>query len=151
MHCLEVITSASFQSPPRINGEHNRDCSCVKSRGGFVCHSAAARSTFFVSAMEYPESFHLIECMRGNRVALNVAIESLQEDYSVPQAWRNVIRMHFALLLPEGWTIRGGDGGHAPVPITVEIPCKGGKAVYTFPHFPAAFNGLAALVKGGAK
>lgn len=101
--------------------------------------------------MEYPESFHLIECMRGNRVALNVAIESLQEDYSVPQAWRNVIRMHFALLLPEGWTIRGGDGGHAPVPITVEIPCKGGKAVYTFPHFPAAFNGLAALVKGGAK
>ena len=151
MYCLEVITSASFQSPPRINGEHNRDCSCVKSRVGFVCHSAAARSTFFVSAMEHAESFHMIECTRSNRVALNVAIESLQEDYSVPQACRNVIRMHFAPLLPEGWSIRGGDGGHAPVPITVEVPCKGGVEVLTFPHFPAAFNGLAAIVKGGGK
>jgi hypothetical protein len=70
----------------------------------------------------------------------------LQEDYSVPQTWRNVIRMHFAGKLPDGWSIRGGDAAkHAPVEVTVEIPCKGGKAVYVFPHFPAAFNGLAWL------
>lgn len=148
MYCLEVITSPSFQSPPAVRDNFNRDCSCVKSRGGFVCHSAAQRSTFFVDAAEHAESFHLIQCTRGNQTALNIAIESLALDYSVPQSWRNVIRRHFAGKLPEGWTIRGGDGGHAPVPITVEIPCKGGKAVYVFPHFPAAFNGLAALVKG---
>lgn len=151
MYCLEVIKSANFQSPPVIRGNDNRDCSCVKSRGGFVCHSAAQRSTFFVDATEHAETYHLIECTRGNRVALNTAIESIALGYSVPSAWRAVILAYHAPRIP-GLKIRGGDRvKHARVDITVEIPCKGGVDVLTFAEFWQAFNALAAIVEGGGK
>lgn len=151
MYCLEVIKSPSFQSPPAIRDNFNRDCSAVKSRGGFVCHSAAQRSTFFADATEHGETFHLIDCVRGNRVALNAAVESIALGHSVPSAWRAVILACHAPRIP-GLKIRGGDKvKHARVEITVEIPCKGGADVLTFAEFWQAFNALAALVKGGAK
>lgn len=157
MFCLEAIIEMNRLPRPVIRGNDNRDCSCnfVKSGmsgAGVICHSASQRSTFFASATEHADTYHLIQCVKDNRVALNVAIESIQSDYSVAQAWRSVIRTHYAGKLPDGWTIRGGDAAaHCPVDITVEIPERGGKAVHVFPHFPACFNGLAALVKGGAK
>lgn len=151
MYCLEVIKSPSFQSPPVIRDNSNRDCSCVKSRGGFVCHSAAQRSTFFVDAAEHGETHHLIDCVKGNRVALNAAVESIALGYSVPSAWRAVILAYHAPRIP-GLKIRGGDAAkHARVEITVEIPCKGGVDALTFGEFWQAFNTLAVIRKGGAK
>ena len=150
MYCLEVIKSESFQSPARVRDNHNRDCSCVKSRGGYVCHSAAQRSTFFACSVEHAETYHLIDCARSNQVALNAAIESIALGYSVPAAWRAVILAYHGPRIP-GLKIRGGDKAkHAPVDITVEIPCKGGVDVMSFRHFWQAFNARALVGKGGA-
>lgn len=150
MYCLEVIKSESFQSPARVRDNFNRDCSCVRSRGGFVCHSAAQRSTFFACATEHPETYHLIDCVRGNQTALNAAIESIALGYSVAAAWRAVILAYHGPRIP-GLKVRGGDKAkHARVDITIEIPCKGGVDVLTFAEFWQAFNALALVGKGGA-
>lgn len=149
MYCLEVLKSESFQNPPVIRGNDNRDCSCVKSRGGLVCHSAAQRSTFFVDATEHAETYHLIDCVRSNQIALNAAIESIALGHSVPSAWRAVILACHAPRIP-GLKIRGGDAAkHARVDITIEIPCKGGVDVVTFAEFWQAFNALAAITRNG--
>lgn len=151
MYCLEVLKSESFQNPPVIRDNHNRECSCVQSRGGFVCHSAAQRSTFFVDAVEHGETFHLIQCTRANQTALNAAVESIALGHSVPSAWRAVILAYHAPHIP-GLRIRGGDAAkHARVEITVEIPTRGGVDVLTFAEFWQAFNALAAIGKGGAQ
>lgn len=149
MYCLEVIKSPSFQNPPTIRDNSNRDCSCVKSRGGFVCHSAAQRSTFFVDVAEHPDTFHLIDCVRKNQIALNAAIESIALGHSVPSAWRAVILACHAPRIP-GLKVRGGDKvKHARVDITVEIPCKGGVDALTFGEFWQAFSALAAIPRNG--
>lgn len=147
MYCLSVITSPSFQNPPVIRDNSNRDCSCVKSRGGYVCHSAAQRSTFFVDAAEHAETFHLIQCVKGNQTALSAAVESIALGHSVPSAWRAVILAYHGPRIP-GLKVRGGDAAkHARVDITVEIPCKGGVDVLTFAEFWQAFNALAAVAR----
>lgn len=149
MYCLEVIKSPSFQNPPTVRDNFNRDCSCVKSRGGYVCHSAAQRSTFFVDATEHGETFHLIQCVKGNQTALSAAVESIALGHSVPSAWRAVILAYHGPRIP-GLKIRGGDKvKHARVDITVEIPTRGGVDVLTFKEFWQAFNALATITRNG--
>ena len=149
MYCLEVLKSQSFQNPPIIRGNDNRDCSCVKSRGGFVCHSAAQRSTFFACANEHAETYHLIDCCKANQTALNAAVESIALGYSVPSAWRAAILAYHGPRVP-GLVVRGGDEAkHAPVPITVEIPTRGGVEIHTFSAFWQAFNALATITRNG--
>ena len=149
MYCLEVLKSESFQMPPVIRDNFNRDCSAIKSRGGFVCHSASQRSTFFACATEHAETYHLIDCCKANQTALNAAIEAIAAGYTVASAWRAVILAYHAPRIP-GLKIRGGDRvKHARVEITVEIPCKGGVDVLTFAEFWQAFNALAAIPRNG--
>ena len=148
MYCLEVIKSPSFQNPSAVRDNFNRDCSCVESRGGFVCHSAAQRSTFYADALEHAETYHLIDCVKVNQTALNAAVESIALGYSVPSAWRAVILAYHAPRIP-GLKVRGGDKvKHARVDITIEIPCKGGVDVLTFAEFWQAFNALALVGRG---
>lgn len=48
MYCLEVIKSINARPAVRAGGDV-RESSAVRSRGGVVVHSAALRSTAFVS------------------------------------------------------------------------------------------------------
>ena len=150
MYCLEVLKSESFQTPPVIRDNFNRDCSAIKSRGGFVCHSASQRSTFYADALEHAETYHLIDCCKANQTALNAAIEAIAAGYTVASAWRAAILAYHGPRVP-GLSIRGGDAAKhsgARVPITVEIPCKGGRDVLTFGEFWQAFNALALVGRG---
>lgn len=156
MYCLEAIIEMNRLPRPVIRGNDNRDCSCNFTKSGMsgagvICHSASQRSTFFASATEHAETYHLIQCVKGNQIALNAAVEALALGYSVPSAWRTVILVYHGPRIP-GLKIRGGDKvKHARVDITVEIPCKGGVDVLTFGEFWQAFNALAAIRKGGVK
>ena len=150
MYCLEVIKSPSFQNPSAVRDNFNRDCSAVRSRGGFVCHSAAQRSTFYADALEHAETYHLIDCVKVNQIALNAAVESIALGYSVPSAWRAVILAYHGPRVP-GLVVRGGDAAKhsgARVPITVEIPTRGGVEIHTFSAFWQAFNALALVGRG---
>jgi len=77
MHCLEVIKSASYQNPAKLQDNHNRDCSICKSTAGFVIHSAALRSTAFVS-VECDKPTHdacAFFHRRGDQSAINAWVE----------------------------------------------------------------------------
>ena len=153
MYCLEAIIEMNRNPRPVVRGNDNRDCSCnfVKSGmsgHGVILHSASQRSTFFASATEHAETYHLIDCVKDNRIALNAAVEAIASGYSVPSAWRTVILVYFGPRIP-GLKIRGGDAArHARVDITVEMPCRGGVDVMTFKEFWQAFNALATIPLG---
>lgn len=128
MYCLEVIKSESYQNPPRILDNYNRDCSLCRSSAGYVAHSAVTRSTHFASRTEHEETYVLYYWVHGiSQLAVNVAVEHIQAGYSVPQAWRAVLLAVHGARVP-GLKIRGGDKvRHNRVPIVAEIPS--GRAV----------------------
>lgn len=88
MYSIEVIKSASFQNPTKLRDNFNRDCSICKSSAGFVIHSAALRSTAFVSvACDKPTHdacafFH----HRKNQKAINKWIECVMAGHATPDA-----------------------------------------------------------------
>lgn len=123
MHCLEVIKAMNNRAATVILDNYNRDCSLCKSRGGYVAHSAATRSTHFASRAEHEETYILYYWVEGiSQLAINTAVEHIEAGFSVAQAWRAVLQAIHGARIP-GLVIRGGDKvKHARVPIVAEIP-----------------------------
>lgn len=84
MHSLETINA--LNSRPKVHTPWNRDSSCLKSRGGYVIHSALHRSTAFVDPDEHAETFKALLSIAHNRKALNAFIPAIIGGYSVRHA-----------------------------------------------------------------
>ena len=84
MFCLEVIKSESFQSPPRKITPWERECSYCQSHAGFVIHSAAQRSTAFISKADHPECWEAASFwLKASPASRDAFIESIMLDHSV--------------------------------------------------------------------
>lgn len=93
MKSLEFLSN----TPPVIRDNFNRDSSAIKSRGGYVIHSGAHRSTAFVSDSEAIQS---LEFWRSAG-ALNTWVESTIEECDLETCEINCL-----LKLFPDWTFR---------------------------------------------
>ncbi len=92
MYCLEVINSESFQNPPHLKTNFNRDSSFCASRRGYVIHSGIHRSTAFISAEEHNESWNALTYWKGQgQAAINGFIEAIINDSSLDEAEKTAI------------------------------------------------------------
>lgn len=78
MYCLQVIQSASFQTPKQHGAPAltARDSSFCKSRAGLVLHSAIHRSTLFLPVTAPNFKSTLASLRRRNQAGRNKLIES---------------------------------------------------------------------------
>jgi predicted DCC family thiol-disulfide oxidoreductase YuxK len=87
MFCLEVIKSESFQSPPKIITPWERECSFCQSSVGFVIHSAAQRSTAFISKTDHAECWEAASFwLKASPAARDAFIEGIMMDLTVADA-----------------------------------------------------------------
>ena len=88
MYCLEVIKSKSFQNPPTIRDNFNRDCSFTKSRGTYIIHSGIHRSTASLCGEGIPAFDYW---SKQGKDAVNGFIEATIGDYSLADCELNAI------------------------------------------------------------
>lgn len=139
MYSLETIIAINNRPQKLKTAIFHRDSSFCKSRGGFVIHSAAHRSTSFIDPVDHPESHAAFSYWsRQGQAAVNAFVPTLVQTGNLSAAEHAA----FKATRPN-WTVRelGATGKTKGKPLLTACRKENGfetyKSAYSWKHLHA--------------